>query len=219
MDRAEHSTRDLRRRIYEILERGSPGDRLSLAIDRGIVALIIVNLVAVALESVPDLQARYSRVFALIEVLSLVVFTVEYALRLWVAVEHAPYHHLSPAARRLRYAVSAAGIIDLLAVLPFWFALLLPADLRVVLVFRMVRFLKIARYLVGDALAARRALQRAPRAVRLHRDHGWRHPDRRHADAPGRGPGAARQVRHHSRGDVVGLSSRSAPSAMATSCR
>jgi voltage-gated potassium channel len=147
MDRAEQSAREFRRRVYEILERGSPGDRVSLAVDRGIVALIIINLVAVALESVPNLQARYGFFFDLIEAFSLAVFTVEYLLRLWIAVEHTPFHHLSPARRRLRYATSAAGVVDLLAVLPFWFALLLPADVRVVLVLRMVRFLKIARYL------------------------------------------------------------------------
>ena len=42
--------------------------------------------------------------------------------------------------------LSPAGVIDLVAVLPFWFAFVLPADLRVLLVFRMVRFFKIARY-------------------------------------------------------------------------
>ena len=47
---------------------------------------------------------------------------------------------------RLKYALSPAGIIDLIAVLPFWFAMVLPGDLRVVLVFRMVRFFKFARY-------------------------------------------------------------------------
>ena len=47
---------------------------------------------------------------------------------------------------RLKYALSPAGIVDLVAVLPFWFAFVLPPDLRVMLVFRMVRFLKIARY-------------------------------------------------------------------------
>ena len=46
----------------------------------------------------------------------------------------------------MKYALSPAGIIDLIAVLPFWFAMLLPSDLRFVLVFRMVRFFKIARY-------------------------------------------------------------------------
>src|SRR5205809_946740 len=45
-----------------------------------------------------------------------------------------------------RLIVSPIGVIDLLAVLPFWLALVLPADLRVFLVFRMVGFLKLARY-------------------------------------------------------------------------
>ena len=47
---------------------------------------------------------------------------------------------------RMKYALSAAGIIDLIAVLPFWFTMVLPTDFRFVLVFRMVRFFKIARY-------------------------------------------------------------------------
>jgi voltage-gated potassium channel len=42
--------------------------------------------------------------------------------------------------------LSPAGIVDLIAVLPFWLAPLLPTDLRFVLVFRIVRFFKIARY-------------------------------------------------------------------------
>ena len=67
-------------------------------------------------------------------------------MRLWVAVEHGPHRHLSAARARLKYALSAAGIVDLAAVLPFWFALVLPADLRFMLVFRIVRFFKIARY-------------------------------------------------------------------------
>jgi voltage-gated potassium channel len=46
----------------------------------------------------------------------------------------------------MKYALSAAGIIDLVAVLPFWFTMVLPTDFRFVLVFRMVRFFKIARY-------------------------------------------------------------------------
>jgi voltage-gated potassium channel len=49
----------------------------------------------------------------------------------------------------LKYIFSAPGIVDLLAVLPFWLAWLLPADLRVVMVFRVVRFLKLTRYSAG----------------------------------------------------------------------
>jgi voltage-gated potassium channel len=137
---------DLRRRLYEVLERGSPGDRASLLFDRFIVALIIINLTAVALESIPSLAARYAVWFVAIEYGSLLVFTVEYGLRLWVAVEHAPHQHLPARRARLKYALSGSGIVDLCAVLPFWFAFLLPSDLRVLLVLRMIRFLKITRY-------------------------------------------------------------------------
>src|SRR3954465_2203416 len=144
--RAAAKQHELRRRIYEVLERGNPGDTLSLAVDRFIVALIIVNLAAVALETVPELGTRYAVLFEGIELVSLLVFTVEYGIRLWVAVEHAPFQKRSPFSARGQYAISAPGLVDLIAVLPFWFAFVLPPDWRVLLVLRMVRFLKIARY-------------------------------------------------------------------------
>ena len=109
MPRVNHRAHDLRRRIYEILERGSPGDRISVVVDRGIVALIVINLVAVALESVPELAARHALVFDLIEWISLVVFTAEYGLRIWVAVEHAPFQHLKPAAGEIAHAAGASS--------------------------------------------------------------------------------------------------------------
>ena len=143
---ARHRLKDLRRRVYQVLEQGPIGDRLSTAVDRFLVLLIVVNLLAVALESMPQYQTRYAALFALVEYLSLVVFTVEYGLRLWCAVEHGPHQHLAARRARMKYALSTAGIIDLIAVLPFWFAMFLPGDLRFVLVFRMVRFFKIARY-------------------------------------------------------------------------
>ena len=89
---------------------------------------------------------RYGTWFDAIELVSLVVFTLEYGLRIWVAVEHRPYRHQSAWRGRWNYMKSAAGIVDLLAILPFWLALLLPADLRAILVLRAIRFLKIARY-------------------------------------------------------------------------
>jgi voltage-gated potassium channel len=122
------------------------GDRVSKRVDRFLVILILINLIAVTLESIPQYEERYGTAFALIEFFSLVVFTIEYALRLWSAVEHGPHQHLSATQARLKYVLSPAGIIDLIAVLPFWFAMVLPGDLRVVLVFRMVRFFKFARY-------------------------------------------------------------------------
>ena len=143
---ARDKLKELRRRVYQVLEQGPVGDRMSVAIDRALVALIIINLVAVALESVPSLRAHYRPLFDAIEIVSLIVFTAEYGLRLWVAVEHGPNRHLSPTRARLKYVLSPAGLVDLIAVLPFWFAPLMPDDLRVLLIFRIVRFFKITRY-------------------------------------------------------------------------
>jgi voltage-gated potassium channel len=146
------------------LEHGPIGNRLGRIVGRFIVALIVVNLGAVVLESVPDYEARYGSLFLAIELLSLAVFTAEYGLRVWVAVEHAPYRHLGKSTARLRFMASPFGIVDLLAVLPFWLAFAGPADLRVVLIFRFVRFLKLARYspsmrsLLAALYAERRAL-------------------------------------------------------------
>lgn len=143
---AQDKVRDWRRRVYQVLEQGPVGDRTSVVVDRLLVVLIIVNLVAVALESVPALRAAYAVEFDAVELVSLLVFTVEYLLRIWSAVEYGPHRHMPPMKARLKYIVSAAGLVDLVAVLPFWFAPLLPPDLRVLQALRVLRFLKIARY-------------------------------------------------------------------------
>jgi voltage-gated potassium channel len=143
---ARNRLKDLRRRVYHVLEQGPVGDRVSKVVDRFLVVLILINLIAVALESIPEYEARYGAAFAAIELFSLVVFTIEYSLRVWCAVEHGPHQHLSATQARLKYVLSPAGIIDLIAVLPFWFAMVVPGNLRVILVFRMVRFFKFARY-------------------------------------------------------------------------
>jgi voltage-gated potassium channel len=143
---AHDRIRNWRRRVYQVLEQGPVGDRASVVVDRLLVLLIIVNLVAVALESMPQLHDRYLLMFDTIEFVSLVVFTAEYLLRIWSSVEYGPHRHMSPTAARLRYILSPAGLVDLVAVLPFWFAPFVPSDLRVLQVLRVVRFFKIARY-------------------------------------------------------------------------
>jgi voltage-gated potassium channel len=158
------SVRRWRHRCYELLEKGAVGDWGSRAVDGVIVLLVAASLTAVALESVPALSAEYHGVFVAIEIAALLVFTVEYALRLWVAVEHPLYRHLPAHRACLKYATSTPGIIDLIAVLPFWFAWILPTEFQVVLVFRVVRFLKLGRYspamrsLLDAIYAERRAL-------------------------------------------------------------
>ena len=137
---------DIRRAVYELLEQGPIGERRIRIVNRLLVVLIVVNLAAVALESVPAIDAQYGRWFAAIEWVSLVVFTAEYLARVWVAPEHAPNLSLHPLRARLNFVLSPAGLVDLFAVFPFWIAMAVPVDLRFVLVFRVIRFLKLARY-------------------------------------------------------------------------
>ncbi|HXM31412.1 MAG TPA: cyclic nucleotide-binding protein, partial [Xanthobacteraceae bacterium] len=107
-----HSTlRKIQRRLYQILEQGPVGDRASRLVGQLLVALIVINLVAMTLESVPSLEARYSVLFGLIEICSLVLFSAEYLLRIWVAAEHAPHSHLSPAQARMRFVFSFDGLV------------------------------------------------------------------------------------------------------------
>src|ERR1700756_2711795 len=106
MPRHVRRTANLRRRLYEILEHGSIGDRTGLMVDRLIVLLIVINLVSMTLDSVPELQTQYGALFTIIELLSLVVFTIEYALRVWVAAEHAPARHSSERKARWKFVLS-----------------------------------------------------------------------------------------------------------------
>ena len=77
----------LRRRTYEILEVAETGDWLSRVCDIGLILLILVNVAAVILETVDTLQAAYRDAFETFELISVAIFTVEYLLRAWSAVE------------------------------------------------------------------------------------------------------------------------------------
>jgi len=136
-----------KRITYQILESGRAPGRLHRLFELLIVALIIANVGAAALETVPKFGARYGEEFNLFERISVIIFTVEYLLRLWVCTEHLPLSHLGPIKARLRFAINPFSLIDLMAILPFYLSLFMPAfDLRVLRVFRLLRLLKLARY-------------------------------------------------------------------------
>ena len=107
-----------RRRVYEIIEIGQGEDRLSRMVDAGIKALILVSIAAFVAETIPELASRYGVWFHLFEAFSVLIFTIEYAARLWTAVE-VPFLARLPAWKaRLRWASRAYLVIDLLAILP-----------------------------------------------------------------------------------------------------
>lgn len=146
----EEHPRSLRRAVYDLLDPTiqTVWDRF---VHNVLIWLVLVNVAAVILESVPSIEARYGRVFTVIEIVSVVLFTLEYAARLWTAVEHIPYSERSPSAARWAWARSPSGIVDLLAVLPFYVVLFEHSqlDLRAIALFRLVRFFKLLRYSSG----------------------------------------------------------------------
>ncbi|MFY8152228.1 MAG: ion transporter, partial [Hyphomicrobiales bacterium] len=139
----------LRRLVYEVLEEAAGGHPIARAVTTGLLVLILVNVTAVVLESIPEWRAVHEPVFLTIEIVSVIVFTVEYLLRLWSSVEHPPFRGLSPAMARLRHALHPMALVDLLAILPFYLSFVFEQDLRVLLAFRLLRFFKLARYSPG----------------------------------------------------------------------
>ena len=163
--------RSLRLRVYDVLERGSEHDSLSLTINRVISLFVVVNLLTMTLETVPSLNAQYGRLFFIFEMISLVVFTLEYAAIIWSAVEQPLQRHLSPWRSRLPLVVSPAGLADLIAVLPSWLALVVNFDLRILLVLRVVRFRPLAR---SSSAGGVRGGRPSPLSVSVANSHSYR---------------------------------------------
>lgn len=136
----------IRRRIYEVMEIGHGEDRWSRIFDVAIVTLIALNVAAFVAETVPSLYAAYHPYFHAFELFSVVVFTTEYLLRLWTAVETPFLKRLTPWKARLHLATRPSLIIDLLAILPFYLSQFFSLDLRVLRTLRLLRFLKLSRY-------------------------------------------------------------------------
>jgi voltage-gated potassium channel len=137
----------LRRRLWELFEQRPTPDRRALWLDQALVWLILINVAAVILESVPSLSVRFETTFSVIDVVSVAIFTVEYLIRAWVSAEAAPDR--PSLATRLAYLRSPMAVIDLLAILPFYLGGLVGVDLRMLRALRLLRILKITRYFSG----------------------------------------------------------------------
>lgn len=142
----------LRRRTAELLEAHRPNDPAGRAIDGFLIVLILANVVIIILETVPRLGEQYGAWFYYFEIFSIAVFTVEYLARLWSCVEKPLDDAEAPRLSRLRWAFSPLGLIDLLAILPFYLFLAIPTSaeslllLRIFRALRLLRIFKLSRY-------------------------------------------------------------------------
>lgn len=140
----------LRHRIFLILELKSHKDqKTAWAFSWVLTLMVLCNVLAVILESVPSFEARNHRALAWFDTVSIVFFSAEYLLRIWTAAEknHHANAHASANRRRLRYMLGFHGLVDLLAIVPFFLQSLLPGmDLRFLRVIRVMRILKLSHY-------------------------------------------------------------------------
>jgi len=132
----------IKQRVYEILEKEpAQSGKLNTFFTWFLVVLIWLNVIAVVASSIYELDARFNTFFAYFEIFSVAVFSIEYLLRLWTAPKKYGKKHKS----YLRYIFSFMGIIDLLAVLPFFLPLAIGLDLRVLRILRILRLLRVKK--------------------------------------------------------------------------
>jgi len=147
--------KQLQNRIWEILENTKDDDQNGRIDDYFLLILIILNVIAMIIGSVNSIQEKYSLEFYYFELISIIIFTIEYILRLWVCICDKKYQ--KGLSGRVRYALTPMALIDLLAILPFY----LPftgLDLRAIRIFRLLQFFRIAksaRYVTSLRLFAR----------------------------------------------------------------
>lgn len=137
----------LKYRVHDVLVDVEDDKPVERALAAGLMVLILLNVVAVVLETVDSIRTDYSAFFDWFEGFSVAVFSVEYVLRLWVAPVDERFKGRFRG--RLKYAFTPMAIIDLLAVLPAFLPMFVAVDLRMMRVlrlFRMFRLLKMGRY-------------------------------------------------------------------------
>ncbi len=141
------ANRSLRRRAFEVLEKGHGNDYWSRRFDIFIMTMILLNVAAVIMETVESIHNDYIEVFDYFEYLSVFVFSVEYLGRIWTCTYLEKYQHSFWG--RIKFIFSFMAIIDLLAIMPFYLPLFFSIDgrvLRVLRLFRIVRIFKMGRY-------------------------------------------------------------------------
>lgn len=138
----------LRKRTALLLEGNGEYTKAGHIIDLFLITLIMVNVIAIVLESIAILAQTYTYEFLVLELVSVSIFAIEYILRLWSCVDRAEYKgmKISNFRRRIKYMFTPLALIDLLAILPTLLMLFIAFDLRFLRVFRLLRVFKLTRY-------------------------------------------------------------------------
>jgi voltage-gated potassium channel len=128
----ERKQTDLQRKTYELIF--GTDTTVGWIFDLVIILAILISVAVIMLDSIPRYHQVWGQTYIAVEWGFTLLFTLEYALRIWC----------SP--NRKLYITSAFGIVDLLAILPTYLALYIP-DANSLLIIRLIRILRIFRVL------------------------------------------------------------------------
>jgi voltage-gated potassium channel len=141
--------------VYDVLEGRDKGRRGAYLVNLFLIGLIGINVLAFVLHTVDYLAIHYGQWFDAILYVSLVLFSLEFLLRLWSCVcdDDGVYSH--PLRGRLRFLLSPLALVDLAVLLPFFIAAAAGLDLRFLRLLRLLWILKITRYLPAMGILGR----------------------------------------------------------------
>jgi voltage-gated potassium channel len=139
---------NLKQRIHKVLDSSDHSNSISKSFNVFLILLIVLNTVAVTIETVKSIEILYRNLFRGFEIFSVCIFTIEYFLRLWSITASNKYS--KPILGRVKFIFTGSALIDLFAILPFYLPMIIGFDLRFIRIlrlFRLIRILKISRYM------------------------------------------------------------------------
>lgn len=133
----------LKQSTYKILEKGSHGKAANRVFDFIIMGFIILSVISIILESIDEVNNQIGSFLKIFNIITVIIFSVEYILRIYISDLTHPEKNKTISA--LKFIFSANGIIDLLAILPFYLPMVTRLDLRFLRMLRLTRFLRILK--------------------------------------------------------------------------
>lgn len=133
----------LKQNIYQLIDDEKGNHKADAYLDFFISGLIILNVLAVLVESYNGLSANIKFYLHAFDLISVAIFTLEYVIRIWTA--DLLYSEVSPIRARFKFIFSTYGIIDLIAILPFFLPFIIKLDLRVLRALRLIRLIRVLK--------------------------------------------------------------------------
>ena len=134
----------IKKKVYLLLHPDEGDTRWDKFINAFLITVIVLNVLAVILETVESIHIPHEKFFRNFDTVSVIIFSIEYALRIWSANYHDKYKHSIKG--RLKYIFSLGALVDFIAILPWYLGAISGGfDLRVLRIFRLVRILRLFR--------------------------------------------------------------------------